>query len=181
MLRRTAGITVAGALVRAGVRPAAAQGTCAEGLTACAGVCVDLSSDLNNCGACDAVCESSLVGVACYAGECVRTSCPAALTGCPNDNPNPSYEFHCFDLSSDPNNCGECGTFCPSGACTAGTCAPDVGEGTDDGGPTLPDTGSGSAARRPGGDWAAAAFAAAAVFGAAAVRKAHPRRARDDG
>ena len=108
VLRRSAGITFGGALVRTSVRPTAAQGTCDEGLTGCDGACVDLSSDLKNCGDCGAICESGLVGVACYGGECVRTSCPAALTGCPSDNPNPSFEFHCFDLATDPNHCGAC-------------------------------------------------------------------------
>jgi ferredoxin len=170
VLRGAAGGTVAGALVRTGVRPAVAQGTCDEGLTECDGVCVDLSSDLNNCGACGSVCPTGLVGVACYQGECVRTSCPAALPDyCYPDDPNPTFDHHCFDLTTDPNNCGSCGNVCASGECIDGTCTP-----------TLPETGSGSAVERPGDGWATAALAAVAVLGAAVVRKAFSRRARDD-
>lgn len=33
-------------------------------------------------------------------------------------------EEACIDLSSDPNNCGACGTICPSGICDRGVCAP---------------------------------------------------------
>jgi hypothetical protein len=176
VLRGAAGGTVSGMLVHPSVRTTVAQGTCDEGLTDCDGACVDLLSDLDNCGACGAVCESGLVGVACYEGECVRTSCPAALTGCPSDNPNPSYEYHCFDLSSDPDNCGECGNVCASGACADGTCTQDV----EDSGPELPDTGSGAAVSRPGVDWLAATLTAAVIFGAAAMRRAIPRRTIDD-
>jgi hypothetical protein len=168
ILRTAAGGTVAGALVHAGVRPAVAQGMCDEGQTECDGVCVDLLTDLNNCGACGAICESTLVGVGCIEGECVRTQCPAALTHC-GDNANLPVEEHCFDLPTDPNNCGACGNVCASGECVDGACTP-----------TLPETGSGSAVERPGDGWATAAFAAAAVFGAAAVRKALPRRTRND-
>jgi hypothetical protein len=122
VLRGAAGGAVAGALVGAGVRPAGAQ-TCAPALTACGGECVDLMTDMENCGACGRVCQSGLVGVACIEGECHRVTCPAALTDCgTGDGPRPYLE-HCFDLATDPNNCGECGNVCASGLCAAGVCA----------------------------------------------------------
>ncbi len=127
VLRRAASGAAGGLLVGAGIRAAAAQAVCADGQTDCGGVCVDLLTDLNNCGLCGAVCESGLVAVACIAGECVRTSCPAALTTC-GDDPNLPYEEHCFDLSSDPSNCGACGNACASGVCSGGVCAPAAGE-----------------------------------------------------
>ncbi len=42
-------------------------GDCIDGLTACGGVCLDTSSDPNNCGACGNECQG---GVACVAGVC---------------------------------------------------------------------------------------------------------------
>jgi hypothetical protein len=67
-----AAMTVVGS--RAG-RAAAAQAdasACEAGLTYCpgAGACVDLLSDMNNCGACGEVCESQLVPVECRSGVC---------------------------------------------------------------------------------------------------------------
>ena len=191
VLRGAATGAIAGAVARAGAQPAATQGACGAGQTNCNGACVDLSTDMANCGACGSVCESGLVGVACIAGECVRVTCPVALTDCGDgDGPRP-YEEHCFDLTTDQNNCGACGNACASGACANGTCTQDVDDGdggTDDGsdggttgGPTtLPNTGSGPAPRPPEAGWAAAALAAAAALGAAAARRALPRRAMDD-
>lgn len=63
----------------------------------CCGVgnCVDLDSDVNNCGAC---------GISCGPGE----QCCSAT---------------CKDLQSDPLNCGACGTVCGADeVCDSGTC-----------------------------------------------------------
>jgi len=99
-------------------RPAAALSTtCDAGLSYCesAGGCVDLQSDLNNCGACGSVCESNLVPVDCRGGECVRANCPVGIEYC-------GIADGCRDLSSDPAHCGACGNACASGVCTAGVC-----------------------------------------------------------
>ena len=95
---------------------------CGAGLTFCAeaGACVDLQSDLDNCGACGSVCESDLVGVECRAGECVRADCPVGLEYC-------GAVDLCRDLSSDPAHCGACGNACASGVCAGGACAPGGG------------------------------------------------------
>ncbi len=74
-----AAMTVAGS--RPG-RAAAAQAdasTCEAGLTDCGGVCVDLQSDMNNCGACGEICESELVPVECRSGVCERANCPVGV------------------------------------------------------------------------------------------------------
>ena len=75
---RTAGAAAAAGVLARGTT-AFAQVDCEAPLVDCNGVCVDLLTDMDNCGACGEVCESGLVGVACIGGECVRTSCPAAL------------------------------------------------------------------------------------------------------
>lgn len=115
VLRGVAAAAAAGAVAR-GSHYAAAQGGCGEGLTDCGGSCVDLSADMANCGACGAICESSLVGVACIAGECVRTSCPAAL---PLQCGETAED--CVDPMTDPTNCGGCGIVC-GGECIGGLC-----------------------------------------------------------
>lgn len=107
----------------AGVRPwrtLAAQGEagCDVGLTYCevAEACVDLQSDMNHCGACGAVCESSLVPVECRSGVCERANCPVGVEYC-------GLADGCRDLSSDPAHCGACANACASGVCTGGVCA----------------------------------------------------------
>ena len=87
------------------------------------GECADLRSDPNHCGGCKGptvVCGAGQVCAAGDAGGLGSCECPdPSLTGCPNG---------CFDLTSDPNNCGCCGTACLPGegagtlTCTAGAC-----------------------------------------------------------
>ena len=105
-------------------RAAAQDEACAPGLTYCpnAGACVDLSSDMNNCGACGSVCESQLVPVRCRNGVCERASCPPELEYC-------GAVDLCRDLSSDPLHCGACQNPCESGVCSGGVCAPVDGGG----------------------------------------------------
>lgn len=95
--------------------------TCPEGLTYCAesGDCVDLQTDLANCGACGSICESGLVGVECRNGECVRADCPEGIEYC-------GAVDLCRNLSVDPEHCGACGNACASGVCIEGVCSPDA-------------------------------------------------------
>lgn len=94
-----------------------ASAACEPGFTQCGalGDCVDVQSDLDNCGACGAVCESGLVPVECRGGECVRASCPVGVEYC-------GAVDGCRDLSSDPAHCGACGNACPGGVCSGGAC-----------------------------------------------------------
>jgi len=85
--------------------------SCATGLTACAGKCVDTKSDGANCGMCAKACTG---GQVCSAGAC-SSSCPTGTTNCSGS---------CVDTRTSAANCGACGKACPSGQiCTAGACS----------------------------------------------------------
>jgi hypothetical protein len=51
-----------------------ASGPCAEGLTCCASGCVDVTTDFNNCGYCNAMCTGQADN--CAAGTCMCGSGP---------------------------------------------------------------------------------------------------------
>src|SRR5215207_7227811 len=104
-------------------RTSAAQedaSTCESELKDCAGACVDLQSDMNNCGACGEVCESGLVPVECRSGVCERANCPVGVEYC-------GAVDGCRDLSSDPGHCGACQKPCANGVCSGGVCSPGGG------------------------------------------------------
>ena len=119
---RRRAVALLAAMTVVGSRPgraSAAQGDasmCEAGLNDCGGVCVDLQSDMNNCGACGAVCESGLVPVECRSGVCERANCPVGIEYC-------GAVDGCRDLSSDPEHCGGCQQPCASGVCNGGICA----------------------------------------------------------
>ncbi len=111
----------AGAVVT-GARPAAAAPrekpvSCPPGLTACGGLCRDLTSSHANCGACGNACASNAV---CSNGTCVAVdctcvpTCPSGLTWC----------GACVNTETDELNCGACGAVCaPGQVCSNGVCA----------------------------------------------------------
>ncbi len=90
--------------------------TCAGGncvctdtnLTLCSGVCVDITSNHDNCGGCGSshACASDQT---CVGGKC---SCNTGLTLCSSQ---------CVNLLTDTNNCGDCGIICSIG-CSGGSC-----------------------------------------------------------
>lgn len=83
---------------------------CAEGEDACGEDCVDLATDIDNCGECGRRCGR---GTACVDAECVcfqanRTWCGAG---------------ECVDTQNDTKHCGECGNVCPAAHyCDQGEC-----------------------------------------------------------
>ena len=88
---------------------------CGPGLSACSGICTDISKDAQNCGVCGTKCED---GQACVAGKCSST-CPTGQTTC---------DGACVDPLTDGKNCGACGTKCVDGqVCAAGKCAANCG------------------------------------------------------
>lgn len=71
-------------------------------------VCVDLSSDSDHCGTCNARC---LAGAVCASGRC---GCPDAWLEC---------DGVCVDVTSDPESCGSCDASCGAGGvCESGRC-----------------------------------------------------------
>jgi RHS repeat-associated protein len=91
-------------------------GGCPDGQTSCNGICVDMQSDANNCGACGSICGS---GQGCQGGGCKILSCPGQSGDC-DGKPGNGCEIN---LASDPANCGACGHACATGAvCNAATC-----------------------------------------------------------
>lgn len=106
------------------------EGGCPAGSVRCGGVCVDVSSDVSNCGACGARC---CVANVCVQGQCAlgcspgNTACgpPVGADGCLNARA-------CVNTTVDPTNCGACGNACAAGqSCVAGACvAPCAGSTT---------------------------------------------------
>lgn len=90
----------------------AARAGCKDGEARCGaggGVCVDVLSSAEHCGACDARCEG---GRACVDGACSADRCVEGLRACAGG---------CVDLSRDSLHCGACGLRC-AGECGAGRC-----------------------------------------------------------
>lgn len=84
---------------------------CPAGAERCGDLCVDLSSNPANCGACGHACGS---GEACRSRTC-QVSCPGGQAECGGK---------CFELSNDPRNCGACGKVCATGeVCGNGQCS----------------------------------------------------------
>jgi hypothetical protein len=133
--------------------------SCVTPMTACGSACVDLASDLRNCGKCGNACGAKLV---CGKGSCGDT-CPspqtmcglAAEAGAPHeagasdggadattldsgakDSGSSAVDAgggvpYCATLSTDPANCGSCGHDCGKGhVCTNGVCSLACGGGT---------------------------------------------------
>ena len=84
---------------------------------------VNLTADVNNCGACNNLCglKPNTVGSVCAAGTCQYT-CSSGFGDC-NGNPADGCETN---TAGDINNCGACGARCSvangSGTCSGGAC-----------------------------------------------------------
>jgi hypothetical protein len=88
--------------------------SCLPGDFSCSGNCVNLQTDVTNCGSCGQICTSPANGTPfCQEGTC-GISCPAMSTLCPGN---------CANLSSDVNNCGGCGRVCSFGPNSSPTCS----------------------------------------------------------
>ena len=70
---------------------------CGSSLLECGGICIDPTTDVGHCGACDNPCAA---GATCEEGTC---ACPEGEEVC-NDA--------CVDTFNDPTSCGACGNLC---------------------------------------------------------------------
>jgi|GEM_PF-6070054 len=82
----------------------------------------DLQRDIQNCGACGAVCTASSGTPICVNGACGIDTCAPGSGDCDGDASNGCE----VDTGADPNNCGGCGIVCDpangTGACEQGVC-----------------------------------------------------------
>jgi hypothetical protein len=95
---------------------------CAFDQIRCGTSCVNVNSDVYNCGTCGNNCFAKQTvpnsTSACAAGKCV-TRCPLGYVDC-DGNPSNGCETN---VNSDRNNCGTCGAPCgPSEVCQNGAC-----------------------------------------------------------
>jgi hypothetical protein len=96
----------------------------APAVTVCNNVCVDLTKDDRNCGACGKSCG---LGFACVGSACT-VACQPGLSDCSGA---------CVNLMTDNAHCGGCMTACPMGnVCTGGMCTLSCQMGLDNCGGT---------------------------------------------
>lgn len=89
---------------------------CADPLQPCDGVCTDVSTSAEHCGACGRRCGAGLV---CQSGTCAN-ACASGLVSC---------GLVCTNLTRDTDNCGACGRRCTGGfLCTASVCVCPIGQ-----------------------------------------------------
>jgi hypothetical protein len=101
-----------------------------SGTTLCGDDCVDLSTDMSNCGSCGNACTTFLpnaLGSECTEGKCVLSGCKPGYGDCDGTTGNGCEA----SFRTDVNNCGSCGTRCPSGQlCYNTLCREPVTSGT---------------------------------------------------
>ncbi|MBW1808306.1 MAG: S8 family serine peptidase [Deltaproteobacteria bacterium] len=107
-------------------------GACHDGWFDCdgdpqTGCEIYILTDVDNCGGCDQICLLDNAQPACVEGGCIIAACNTGFDNC-DSNPLNGCEA---DVSSDPSNCGGCGTICDfdnasatcvDSACVMGAC-----------------------------------------------------------
>ena len=107
----------------AGAAPGGKPVSCPPGLTACNGLCRDLTSSHANCGGCGNACASNAV---CSNGTCVTVECGTCEPTCPSGL---TWCGACVNTATDTTNCGACGNPCASGlVCSNGECVQCAGD-----------------------------------------------------
>ena len=85
-----------------------------SGTTLCGDNCVDLSTNMSDCGSCGNECRTFLphaLGSECTGGKCEVSGCDSGYGDCDQSAVNGCEA----NLLLDANNCGSCGTKCPTG------------------------------------------------------------------
>ena len=94
---------------------------CVSGYCYSSGSCLNTQADMNNCGSCGNVCNTSKVAhssaVTCDGGSCKATACtsPYALNNGTCNACESGYCYSsgsCLNTQTDMNNCGSCGNVC---------------------------------------------------------------------
>jgi len=79
----------------------------------CDGLCIDPTTDRDNCGGCGNTCQANEL---CTASRCI--ACPGAELAC-----GTTGATFCDDVSKDDQNCGACGNVCAHGStCSKSAC-----------------------------------------------------------
>ncbi len=105
--------------------------SCQFGRVDCSGQCVDLSTDVENCGTCGRSCDP---GEICDGSGVCTLSCPPGQGDCGGK---------CVDLATDVNDCGTCGRACGlNEICDDGVCQLSCPSATEDCGGVCLDTGT---------------------------------------
>lgn len=109
----------------------AAAPNCPAGDQCCSSLCIDVSTDLSNCGACGRACSSTHVTTPGCNNKLCAPTCATGWADC-NHPIAPAADDGCETNIYDPAHCGACGApacnlpnataACPSGACTVKAC-----------------------------------------------------------
>ena len=104
---------------------------CAAGDLCCSNLCIDVATDLSNCGACGRACSSAHVTTPACSSKLCAPTCAAGWADC-NHPVAPNADDGCETNIYDAAHCGACGApacnvpnataACPAGSCTVGSC-----------------------------------------------------------
>ncbi len=104
---------------------------CAASDQCCSMLCIDVSTDLSNCGACGRACASAHVTTPSCSNKLCAPACAAGWADC-NHPVAPNADDGCETNVYDPAHCGACGASacnlsnatsdCPAGTCTVKSC-----------------------------------------------------------
>jgi hypothetical protein len=105
---------------------------CATGDQCCSMLCIDVATDLSNCGSCGRACASAHVTTPACSNKLCAPACATGFADC-NHPVAPNADDGCETNVYDVAHCGACGAAacslpnatpdCPAGACTIKSCS----------------------------------------------------------